>query len=248
MGEGPADAAISGVLRRLDDVTTALNELSRVLDEEEDLAVIMDRVCRQVVAAIPGADMASVTVLRGGEPATVALTGERAARVDLAQYRAGEGPCLEAARTHVVQRVAVAEVHERWPEFAAAADGLGVASYLSAPLVLEDEYQGSLNLYSERTHGFRELDAALLELYTTASEAALRNARRYLLARRQTEQLQSALTSRAVIDQAKGIVMAVHRVDAQRAFDLLVERSQRENLKLRDLAERFVDDARHAEG
>ncbi|MDR6592950.1 GAF and ANTAR domain-containing protein [Saccharothrix longispora] len=248
MAEVPVDPTVAGLVSRLDDVTSALDELSKVLDEEEDLATIMDRVCRQVVAAIPGADMASVTVLHAGEPRTVALTGERAAEVDRAQYGAGEGPCLEAARTRVVQRVAVAEVHERWPAFAVAADGLGVASYLSAPLVLEDEYRGSLNLYSERTHGFRELDAALLELYTTAAEAGLRNARRYVRARRQADQLQSALTSRAVIDQAKGIVMAVHQVDAEKAFNLLVDRSQRENLKLRDLAERFVDDVSQTDG
>ncbi|MBY8854388.1 ANTAR domain-containing protein, partial [Saccharothrix sp. MB29] len=74
------------------------------------------------------------------------------------------------------------------------------------------------------------------------------NARRYVRARRQADQLQSALTSRAVIDQAKGIVMAVHQVDAEEAFNLLVDRSQRENLKLRDLAERFVDDVSQADG
>ena len=148
----------------------------------------------------------------------------------------------------MVQRVAVAEVRERWPAFAVAADGPGVAGYLSAPLVLDDGYHGSLNLYSERTHGFRELDAALLELCTTAAEAGPRNARRYVRARRQADQLRSALTSRAVIDQAKGIVMAVHQVDAEEAFNLLVDRSQRENLKLRDLAERFVDDVSQADG
>ncbi|MBY8851284.1 transcriptional regulator, partial [Saccharothrix sp. MB29] len=90
MGEVPVDPTVAGLVSRLDDVTSALDELSKVLDEEEDLAAIMDRVCRQVVAAIPGADMASVTVLHAGEPRTVALTGERAAEVDRAQYGAGE--------------------------------------------------------------------------------------------------------------------------------------------------------------
>ena len=231
------------VLQRIDEVTGALVGLSRVLDEEEDLAFIMDRVCRQVVGTVPGADLASVTVLRDGAPQSVAWTEQQTLAVDQAQYEAGEGPCLEAARSGQVQRVAVAEAAGRWPAFSEAAGGLGIGSYLSAPLFIDDEYRGSLNLYGRHTHGFRQLDAALLELYTTAAEAALRNARRYLRARRQAAELREALTSRAVIDQAKGIVMAVHRISAEEAFALLVDRSQRENRKLRDLAEHFLDEA-----
>ncbi|XVS62196.1 ANTAR domain-containing response regulator [Actinosynnema sp. CA-299493] len=234
-------------LQRLDEVTGALAGLSRVLEEEEDLAVIMDRVCRQVVGAVPGADLASVTVLGGGIPQSVAWTRPHTLAVDRAQYEAGEGPCLEAARSGQVQRVDVAEAAGRWPAFAEAAGGLGIGSYLSAPLFIDEEYRGSLNLYGRHTHGFRELDAALLELYTTAAEAALRNARRYLRARRQAAELEEALTSRAVIDQAKGIVMAVHRISAEEAFALLVDRSQQENRKLRDLAEHFVDETTRPE-
>ncbi|WP_447008466.1 ANTAR domain-containing response regulator [Saccharothrix isguenensis] len=242
-GTGGADE----VLQRLDEVTGALASLSRVLDEEEDLSIIMDRVCRQVVGAIPDADLASVTVLRDGTPDSLVWTEERTLAVDRAQYEAGEGPCLEAAASRTVQRVDVAEAADRWPAFAEAASELGIGSYLSAPLCIDDEYHGSLNLYGRQTHGFRELDAALLELYTTAAEAALRNARRYLRARGQVAQLQEAMTSRAVIDQAKGIVMAVHRIPADDAFALLVDRSQQENRKLRDLAEHFVDDATRPE-
>ncbi len=235
------------LVRRLDDVTDALQRLSEVLDEEEDLAVILDRIGRQVVQAIPGADMVSVTLLTEDGPVTGAATRQAALEVDLAQYRAAEGPCLQAARTGEVVHVAAVEVPDRWPAFAEEAAGSGVADFLSAPLCVDEDTPGSLNLYSERANGFRALDAALLELYTTAAEAALLNARRYLRAREQATQLRQALTSRAVIDQAKGIVMAVHRVPAEEAFAMLVDRSQHENVKLRDLAERFIDDILEAE-
>ncbi|MEU4742928.1 GAF and ANTAR domain-containing protein [Actinosynnema sp. NPDC023658] len=241
-GEG-TDSGDDHLVRRLDEVTAALERLTELLEDEEDLSVILDRLCRQVIRAIPGADMSSVTLVRDDIPVTGAVTEDQAFEVDLAQYRSGQGPCLQAAATREMQRVAVAEVWERWPAFAEAASGLGVASYLSAPLFIDREYNGSLNLYSRSPHGFRELDAALLELYTTAAEGALRNARRYLNARGQASELRTALTSRSVIDQAKGIVMAVHRIDADQAFRLLVDRSQRENVKLRDLAEQFVKDA-----
>lgn len=242
MSGSSGGASEGDVRRRLDDVTEALQALFEVLDQEEDLSAILDRVCEQAVRAVPGADLASISLLREGVPETAALTDEHALAVDEAQYRSGEGPCLEAARTRRCQRVSVPEVSRRWPVFARSATALGVASYLSAPLVIDTEYQGSLNLYSRQPHGFRELDAALLELYSTAAEAALRNARRYRQARAQAVHLRTALASRAVIDQAKGVLMAVHRVGADEAFALLVQRSQQENLKVRELAERFLAD------
>ncbi len=244
---GSGTDGVDQVLQRLDEVTGALADLSRVLDEEEELSVVMDLVCRQVVGAIPGADLAGVTVLRDGTPQSLAWTDRHTLAVDRAQYDAGEGPCLEAAASRQVQRVTVAEAADRWPAFTDAARGLGIGSYLSAPLYIDDEYHGSLNLYGTHTHGFRELDAALLELYTTAAEAALRNTRRYLNARRQVAQLHEALASRAVIDQAKGIVMAVHRISADEAFTMLVDQSQQEQRKLRDLAEQFVDETTRPE-
>lgn len=228
------------VVQRLDDVTGALAELSQVLDQEEDLAAIMERVCHQVVGAIPDADLASVTVVRDGTPESLAWTDRLTLALDRAQYDADEGPCLEAARSGQVQHVPVSDAARRWPAFAAAADDLGIGSYLSAPLFIDDEYHGSLNLYGKRTHGFRALDAALLGLYTTAAEAALRNALRYLHARRHMADLYEALISRAVIDQAKGILMAAHGISADEAFAKLAHRSQCENRKLRDLAAEFV--------
>ncbi|MFC4857193.1 ANTAR domain-containing protein [Actinophytocola glycyrrhizae] len=243
MGQVPAD----DVIQRLDEVTGALAELSRVLDQEEDLSVIMERMCHRVVGAIPDADLASVTVLRDGTPASLAWTDRYTLSVDRAQYDAGEGPCLEAVRSGKVQHITVPDVAGRWPAFAAAAGDLGIGSYLSAPLFIDDKYQGSLNLYGRRTHGFRALDAALLELYTTAAEAALRNTLRYLDTRRHMDELLHALTSRAVIDQAKGILRVAHGISADEAFAMLVDRSQRENRKLRELAVEFVDRAARPE-
>ncbi|XVS62268.1 ANTAR domain-containing protein [Actinosynnema sp. CA-299493] len=235
------DHVVEGLVRRLDDVTGALEGLSGLLEQEEDLAVILDRICAQVAHAIPNADMVSVTLLTDGEPVTGAATGQAALDVDLAQYLAAEGPCLEAARTGQLVLAVPAELPRRWPAFGELVADFGVAAYLSVPLRVEDS-PGSLNLYSKRPDGFRALDAALLELYTTAVETALRSAGRYLRVRGQAAQLRHALTSRAVIDQAKGIVMAVHRVPADKAFAMLVDRSQRANVKLRDFAEQFVEE------
>ncbi|MGW4112375.1 ANTAR domain-containing protein [Actinosynnema sp. NPDC004786] len=240
---GPVEDHVTEVLvRRLGGVTGALSELCEDLDREEDLAVVLDRVCEQVVRAIPDVGSVSVTLLSEEGPTTGAASGRDAVEMDLAQYRTGEGPCLQAARTRRLVRAAAAEVPDRWPAFGAAVAHRGVTSYLSAPLHVDDEQPGSLNLYRAGPGDFRPLDAALVELFSTAAGAAMRNARRHLHARDQAAQLGLALTSRAVIDQAKGIVMAVHRVSADEAFSMLVDRSQRENVKLRDYAERFIEE------
>lgn len=235
------ESGAAPLLRKVDEVTGALERLAEVLASEEDLSVHLERMCQQAVRAIGQADMASVSLLRDGEAVTAAATDERAVEIDRAQYRAGEGPCLEAAKTGQVVKVTVAEVEGQWPGFVAASGRAAVASYLSAPLFIDSEYHGSLNLYGEKPHGFVESDAALLELYTTAAETALRSARRYLQAREQAEHLRQALASRAVIDQAKGIVMAARSVPAEEAFALLVEQSQKRNIKVRVLAQQLID-------
>jgi hypothetical protein len=113
-------------------------------------------------------------------------------------------------------------------------------AYLSAPLFVDHQYHGSLNLYDTGGNSFGALDAALLDLYTAAAESALRSTRRHQAARETMGQLRTALTSRAVIDQAKGILMALHSIQPQDAFDQLVKASQEQNMKLRDVAANFV--------
>jgi transcriptional regulator with GAF, ATPase, and Fis domain len=230
------------VIQQLDDVTSALAALSEVLDEEEELAVVLHRVCQQAVHAIGEADLASVTLLGDGRPYVAAATGRHTDDIEHVQYQAQEGPCLEAAETRQVVRVTVHEVGHRWPVFAESSAKAGVGSYLCAPLFIDAQHHGSLNLYHSETHGFNALDTALLELYTTAAEAALRATQRYLRARQHTDNLQQALTSRATIDQAKGIIMAAHRIPADSAFAKLVEQSQQQNIKLADLATKFIND------
>jgi transcriptional regulator with GAF, ATPase, and Fis domain len=229
--------------RRVDDVTAALDRLADTFAEAEELLVVLQRVCQQVMHAVPDTEIASITLLRDGAPYTATATGDRAHRVDQAQYDAGRGPCLEAARTGELQRVKVTEAAQQWPEFAAAADECAVVAYLSAPLFVDRQYHGSLNLYDTGGNSFGALDAALLDLYTAAAESALRSTRRHQAARETMGQLRTALTSRAVIDQAKGILMALHCIQSDDAFKLLVKASQEQNMKLHEIAQSFVNTA-----
>jgi ANTAR domain len=191
---------------------------------------------------VPGVDEATVTLLDDGAPFTAASTSELVARLDGVQYGSGAGPCLDAADTGKLVRATIGEAQERWPAFGAESRSAGMGSFLSAPLTVDSEHSGAVNGYSRNGHGFLDLDGPLLTLYTTAVETALRSHSMYLRAFKLAGQLRTALTSRAVIDQAKGVLMAVHGITAEEAFRVLVEQSQRENVKLHALAERFVAD------
>lgn len=232
-----------GLARRLDEVTDDLAELIGVLNEEEDIGRALQRSVEQMTDAVPGADMASVTVLRDGKGETVASSEERVWAIDADQYAAGDGPCLEAARTGKVIRVSIERARERWPDFTRSARAAGVASYLSHPLLIEDDFAGSLNLYSERPHGFSDFDVSVLRLYVTAASAAVANARRYARARDLVEHLRQAVDSHAVVDQAIGVLMARRGLTAARARAELFRESQNRNVKLRVVAQRLIDSA-----
>jgi GAF domain-containing protein len=224
----------------LDDVTGALEALTAVLRQEDDFRILLRHVCLQVRHAVPGVDEASITLVRGDEPRTASATAAVVGDLDGDQYRLGDGPCLEAVRSGKIVRTSVTDATERWPSFASGAREAGFGSFLAAPLVADDEYSGAVNCYGRHDDGFEEIEAQLLELYTAAVEAVLRVYHRYVKARETVEHLQAALTSRAVIDQAKGMLMAIRQIDADDAFALLVEQSQRENVKLREVADKFV--------
>ncbi|MEV6880258.1 GAF and ANTAR domain-containing protein [Amycolatopsis sp. NPDC051128] len=226
----------------LDELTAAMADLTQALENEPVEAEILDAVCADAVRAVPGADMASITAIRDGKPETAASTDDRAVEIDRVQYAADEGPCLRAAETGEIVRVPLITAGQAWPEFTAHARSLGVGSYLAAPLRVDEHLSGALNLFGYGDHGFAEADSQLLRLYTTIVSFGLRTTRRYHQARRRAADLEAAMRTRAVIEQAKGILMAVHRISADDAMKRLVAESQHTNVKLRDVAARFVEE------
>lgn len=226
----------------LDELTAALADLTGALEAEPGEVEILGAVCAEAVRAVPGADLASITAIRDGEPETAASTDERAGEIDRVQYVASEGPCLRAIETGEIARLPLATAGAAWPEFTEHARSLGVGSYLAAPLRVDDGLAGALNLFGFGDHGFAETDSRLLELYTTIVSFGLRTTRRYHQARQRVADLEQAMLSRAVIEQAKGILMAVHRISADEAMKRLIAQSQHTNVKLREVAARFVTD------
>jgi GAF domain-containing protein len=224
----------------LDEVTDAMSALTDALDGTSGTSEMLEAVCAEAIRVVPGADMASITVIDDDGARTAAFTDERARDVDEAQYAAGDGPCLRAAATGDIVRLSLETASELWPDFVAVAKQIGVGSYLAAPLRVDDALMGAINLFGFDNHGFHETDSKLLELYTTVVSFGLRTTRRYQQARELARNLDIAMQSRAVIEQAKGILMATHKISDSEAMQLLVSRSQETNTKLRQVAADFV--------
>ncbi|WP_461119036.1 ANTAR domain-containing response regulator [Saccharothrix stipae] len=228
----------------LDEASEALEELAGVLADGQTLKEALQQLAESASRVIPDAENVSVTVVGEEGAATVAWTDDKVVSIDADQYAAGDGPCLEASRVGRPVRATVADGRERWPGFAAAAEKAGVLAYLSAPIMLEDDVLGSLNLYGSHERAFDPFDEALLRLFVTAASTAITGFRRYDRSRRLVDHLQRALDSRAEIDQAKGVLMAAHGVDADEAFGMLVVESQQHNTKLRDVARNLLSSVR----
>ena len=180
-------------------------------------------------------------MLKDGRPTTAVCTHDAAMEIDAAQYRSESGPCLEAFRTGEVIRIKAIADDRRWPEFAESAVSHGIRSSLSLPLVVGDESLGALNLYAAEERAFSDDDEETGKLFAAQAAVALANAQVYWSARIMTEQLREALASRDVIGQAKGIIMSQRGLGEDDAFDVLRRASQRENVKVREVAQRIVE-------
>lgn len=182
-----------------------------------------------------------ITTEHDGHPLTVASSDYRAKELDESQYAAGEGTCLYAMRSGEVVDVPDISSETRWPAYIARAREQGLRSSLSLPLLVQDVSVGAMNLYShDRVHAFGRRERTLAEGFAAQVSTALLLALRMVRQSAVQAQLEQALTSRSVIDQALGVLMGQQRCTAEEAFQLLRTHSQNNNTKLREVAATLI--------
>jgi|UPI0004B78677 GAF domain-containing protein len=215
-------------------------ELSRIVLADTPLETVLLRVAEVTRDAVPRASEASVTLLVNDRPTTAASTAGLARALDERQYDQGYGPCLDAARGGEVLVVDDMGSEKRWPLYAPHAVELGVYSSLSSPLPVQQHVIGALNVYSVEKAAFDEEAVALAAVVADHAAVAVANAHAYTTATELAHGLRAAMESRAVIEQAKGILIAEGRCSAEEAFAQLTTVSQHTNRKLRDVAAAVV--------
>ena len=218
----------------------SLSALSRFFVGDGTLQDTLARVAEYAQEALPATAMTGITMLVDGRAKTAVFTDEAAPEIDTAQYETGIGPCLDSFRHRQIFRIPDTTKDDRWSAFCEAAAARGVRSTLSIPLVANHEGLGALNLYSRTPNGFSTEDEEVAAQFGVQAAIVLANAQAYWDAHLLSQNLATAMQSRAVIEQAKGILMGAQRCSADEAFQILVRASQRENRKLREVAEDVV--------
>lgn len=243
-GQVPADdGATAGGAPEENDLQASLAALSRLSNGRLDLEELLVQVATFAVRAIPGADGAGLTMMERDRADTIVASAPFVREIDAIQYGIGEGPCISAALEGATMRSGSLGGEPRWPRFGPRAGRLGVHSVVSLPLVTPDGVVGAINVYAHAKDAFDGEAADLGELFAAPAAIAVQNAQLLANAKRAAATLQSALSKRAVIDQAVGILMSRAGCTADEAFDRLRQLSQTRNTKLSVVARSLVDEA-----
>ena len=217
------------------DLAQRMAELARAAAAPRSVEDVLSDVTATAKELIPGVDTAGVLLIgKGGKFETLAPTSELPYQLDELQVKYDEGPCVQVAIDELIVRSDDFRSEERWPRYSKAVVELGVLSGLSVKLYTADRTAGALNLFGFEANAFDGEDETIATVLAAHAAAAI-------LASRQGEQLESALSTRDRIGQAKGIIMERYKVDDVRAFEMLKQLSQDSNTRLADIAQRVID-------
>jgi GAF domain-containing protein len=249
-GREPAEDELSAAQLQADDTDlyASLRGVSWIVAGAHGLIGLLSGVAEFAAQAIPGVEGAGVALLeqRQGIPsvqawaATAVLINE----IDKVQYdELNEGPCLTCMQTRRPAVSGSLGSDSRWPRFGGRAARMRVHSALSLPLIVGDEVIGAINAYAKKRDAFAEHAVRLGSLFAGPAAVSVYNAQLLAKAQERTSSLQRALDSRAVIDQAIGIIRSRSGGSAEQAFERLARISQAGNVKLHTVAERLVEEA-----
>ena len=218
------------------DLVEAFGALQSLLLRTQSVTDFLVELARLAAGVVEPRASCGITVRRDGQPLTVASSDALAEQVDEVQYGADSGPCLQTLSTGAVVDVPDLRAESRWPKYRAHALKQGIGSSLSLPLSVDGSTVGAMNLYGFAPRTFTLGVRQHAETFAAQAAAGLTLVLRNVLQAEESEQLEQALASRTIIDQALGIIMAQQQCTADEAFALLRAQSQNNNRKLRDVA------------
>ncbi len=189
------------------------------------------------------ADAAGLMVVdQRGQLQTMAASSEQTRLLELLQLQTDDGPCVECYRTRAPVEVEDdSAMAARWPEFAAAAAEAGYHSIVSVPMRLRDQTIGALNLLRQRTGAMPDSDKRVAQALADVATIAILQHRRVIRNEEVTTQLQGALNTRIIIEQAKGLLAERESIELDAAFNLLRDYARPRGERLADVARAFVE-------
>jgi GAF domain-containing protein len=223
-----------------DGASAGIAELQSLLLGTQDIQEFLQELAALAARRVTAGVSCGITLQPNGRPLTVASSDTLAGQLDEVQYGIDDGPCLHAMRTGQPVRILDTAGEARWSGFSGRAAAQGIRSTLSLPLTADGKHIGALNLYATGPEAFGPAETRRAENFAANATGAIALAVRQAASADLTSQLRAALASRAVIDQALGVIMAQERYTHDQAFAVLRSASQNRNTKLRDIAAEIV--------
>lgn len=222
----------------LDTFVDLADTLASGYDVGEFLQLLVDRCSQLLLADTAGVLLESPR----GTPALAAATSPEMLAIEEAEIGLGQGPCLEAYQTGEQVLVSdIADCRDRWPDVTPRILGIGMRSAYAFPLRLRGDRIGALNLYRSQPSAFAPHDVRLGQALADVAAVGILQERTVFQAERRSAQLQGALDSRILIEQAKGMLAERHGIEPTEAFAVLRRYARDQNAKLRDICQRVID-------
>lgn len=225
-----------------DRLLDAVHTFSQALLDPVDLEDLLDRLVEQAMSTLSAEGAGILLADRHGDLGYASSSSSLVAQIERLQEKEQTGACYEAFATNrVIAAADLGEEEGRWPEYTARALGLGLRSVLGVPLNVGGRTIGVLNIYRVEPGDWTDDEVMAGEVLGALGAAYILNAFQLRAQHDVTEELQTALESRGIIERAKGLLMAAEDIDAETAFQALRQASMDSNRKLRDIAQDIVD-------
>ncbi|GAW51632.1 uncharacterized protein PD653_4247 [Nocardioides sp. PD653] len=213
-------------------------EVADTLVDEFDVVDFLDNLTAKAAAVSGAAAVGLVLSDHRGRVRFMAASNESGKMLELLQLQNDEGPCLECLTSGVpVINADLAHAADRWPNFAPRALEAGFQSVHAFPMRLRNQVIGALNLFGSEDSRFEDDESRVVQALADVATIAILQERHIIQAETLTEQLQGALNSRIVIEQAKGALAQADGISTSDAFDLLRSRARSTRQRLVDVAQ-----------
>jgi GAF domain-containing protein len=223
------------------DAERALEQLGGLALREISMETLLQSTVEVAKGILPGSPEASVSVVIGSFPTTAVSTGPLARDCDESQYGHGSGPCLHAATTGELTEIPDAQAETRWRDYVQQAADRGALSSLSVPLPIMDKaMSGALNIYARRPNAFDGKTRSVAISLAPYAAVAVVHTQAYQRARRLAINPPEVLEARAVIDEAKAVLMKEYRLTGDQAVQTLTRISIQARLNLGEVADRLL--------
>jgi hypothetical protein len=215
--------------------------LADALDPRHDVIDTMDLLVDAAVRFTPAVEAGIVLADVDGTLHVVGSTSERTTDVEEAELGTSQGPCLESYRSgRTVETPSLSAARQRWPDFVDVAEQRGFQAGYAVPLTLRGQHLGAMNLFFDRTDALTDADAAVAQALAQFATIGIVQRRSLQHHADRAAQLQHALDSRVLIEQAKGALAFQRSVSIDDAFKLLRDHARRTGTRIRDVAEQVV--------